>query len=436
MSLLDNRRYLSPVWPRYTDILIERGEGVYLYDLDGRRYLDFTCGIGVTNTGHCHPRVVAAIREQAGLLLHGQANIVHHKPLLELVGALREVVPAALNSFYFSNSGAEAIEGAVKLARHATGRSDVIAFRGGFHGRTAGAMALTTSKGRYRGGYAPLPSGVHIAPYAYCYRCPVAHAAGKATDAISQAAPREAGCCREPLRELRDILYTETVPEDIAAIMVEPVQGEGGYIVPPTSFIHGLRQICDEYGILLIADEVQTGFGRTGAFFAIEHFGVTPDILVIAKGLASGLPLSGIATRRDVMAKWRTGSHGGTYGGNAVACAAAVATIRVIQEERLTENAAKLGKILIGELAGLKQRHAAIGDVRGLGLMIGVELVQADGEPDGALAQHVLDGCRERGLLLLNCGTYDNVVRFIPPLIANEDQIRQAVRIFAQALAG
>ena len=434
MSLLENKSYLSPVWARYTDILVERGEGACLYAVDGRSYLDFTCGIGVTNTGHCHPRVVAAIREQAGLLLHGQANIVYHKPLLELVGALRPVVPAPLDSFFFSNSGAEAVEGAIKLARHATGRSDVIAFVGGFHGRTAGTMALTSSKGKYRGGYGPLPSGVHLAPYAYCYRCAVARAAGKDSAAISLAAPRDAGCCGEPLRQLRHLLQSETVPEDIAAILVEPVLGEGGYIVPPASFIQGLRQVCDEHGILLIADEVQTGFGRTGAFFALEHFGVTPDVLIMAKGIASGLPLSGLATRRELMERWHPGVHGGTYGGNAVACAAAVATIQAIQEERLVENAARLGGILACELTGLRNRHPAIGDVRGMGLMIGVELVREDGAPNGALAKQVLAGCRERGLLLLNCGTYDNVVRFIPPLVVTEEQIRRSVQIFEETL--
>jgi 4-aminobutyrate aminotransferase len=229
-------------------------------------------------------------------------------------------------------------------------------------------------------------------------------------------------------------MQTETVPEDIAAILVEPVQGEGGYIVPPASFIQGLRQICDQYGILLIADEVQTGFGRTGKFFAMEHFGVTPDIMVMAKGLASGLPLSGIAARQEIMQKWHPGSHGGTYGGNALACAAAVATIRAIQEDGLVENAARLGHLLKSELDGVRSRQRAIGDVRGLGMMIGVELLDADGGPDAMLCKRVLAGCRERGLLLLNCGSYDNVVRFIPPLVADEQQIGQAVRVFEEAL--
>ncbi len=326
MSLLDNTADLAPAWARYNEILVERGEGACLYDVNGRHYLDFTCGIGVTNTGHCHPRVVEAIREQAGLLLHGQANIVYHKPMLQLVESLRAVLPASLDTFFFSNSGAEAIEGAVKLARQVSGRSSIIAFEGGFHGRTAGAMALTSSKGKYRAGHAPLPAGVYTAPYAHCYGCAVAAAAGRDTSAISRAAPL-AECCGEPLRRLEHMLHTQIAPEDVAAMVVEPVIGEGGYIVPPASFLQGLRRICDQHGILLIVDEVQTGFGRTGSFFAFEQFGITPDILVIAKGLASGLPLSGIIARREIMGRWRPGSHGGTYGGNAVACAAAVATI-------------------------------------------------------------------------------------------------------------
>lgn len=433
--LLEQAEHLSAVWARYSDIFVERGEGAYLYDVEGRRYLDFTCGIGVTNTGHCHPRIVQAIREQAGLLLHGQANIVYHRPMLELVAELRTIAPPELDGFFFSNSGAEAVEGAIKLARQATGRSDIIAFSGGFHGRTSGALALTSSKGKYREGVAPLPAGIHFAPYAACFRCAVARAAGASTTAISGAAPHTTACCGEPLHQVEHILHTQTTPDNVAAILVEPVLGEGGYIVPPASFLQGLRQICDTYGILLIVDEVQSGFGRTGRFFAIEHFGITPDIMIIAKGIASGLPLSGIIARRALMNRWKPGAHGGTYGGNAVACAAAVATIQAMRDEQMVENAARLGTVLKQELSHVMQRHPVVGDVRGLGLMVGVELITANGAPDAALTKRTLAGCRDRGLLLLNCGPYDNVVRFIPPLIVNEDQIRDAVRIFAEALA-
>lgn len=434
MSLQEQTQHLSPVWARYTNIVADRAEGVYIYGDDGRQYLDFTCGIGVTNTGHCHPRVVAAIREQAGLLLHGQANIIYHKPMLRLVQALRQVVPAGIDSFFFSNSGAEAVEAALKLARHATGRTDVIVFDGSFHGRTSGAMALTTSKGKYRSGYAPLPSGVHVAPYAGCFSCAIAKAAGKDRAGMSAAAPHDGGCCGNPLERVEHILHANTTPHDVAAILIEPVLGEGGYVVPPASFLQGLRAICDKYGIMLIADEVQTGFGRTGKFFAMEHYGVTADIIVAAKGIASGLPLSAVMTRKDIMDKWHPGTHGGTYGGNAVACAAAVATLEVIVEERLVENSAAMGAVLKGELAELQQNDPRIGDVRGMGLMVGVELVTPSGAPDAALASRTLAACRELGLLLLTCGTYDNVVRFIPPLVVTDDHVHQAVRIFRDAL--
>jgi 4-aminobutyrate aminotransferase len=434
MSLADHTANLSPVWARYTNIIVERGEGAMLYADDGRAYYDFTCGIGVTNTGHCHPRVVAAIREQAGLLLHGQANIVYHKPMLRLVEALKQVVPSGIDAFFFSNSGAEAVEGALKLARQATGRTDVIVFDGGFHGRTSGAMALTTSKGKYRSGYAPLPSGVHVAPYASCYNCAIARAAGRDTAAMSAAAPADNGCCNDPIARIEHILHGHTTPEDVAAILVEPVLGEGGYVVPPASFFRGLREICDKYGILLIADEVQSGFGRAGKFFAMEHFGVTPDIIVAAKGIASGLPLSAVMTRQEIMQRWHPGSHGGTYGGNAVACAAAVATLEVMIEEHLVERAAAMGRILKDELAELQQAIPTIGDVRGIGLMVGVELVDERGAPNPALAKRTLAACRENGLLLLTCGTYDNVVRFIPPLVITDDQIHAAVRIFRNGL--
>jgi 4-aminobutyrate aminotransferase len=354
--------------------------------------------------------------------------------MLRLVEALKQVVPSGIDAFFFSNSGAEAVEGALKLARQATGRTDVIVFDGGFHGRTSGAMALTTSKGKYRSGYAPLPSGVHVAPYASCYNCAIARAAGRDTSAMSAAAPADNGCCNDPIARIEHILHGHTTPDDVAAILVEPVLGEGGYVVPPASFFRGLREICDKYGILLIADEVQSGFGRTGKFFAMEHFGVTPDIIVAAKGIASGLPLSAVMTRQDIMQRWHPGSHGGTYGGNAVACAAAVATLEVMIEEHLVERAAAMGRVLKDELAELQQTIPTIGDVRGIGLMVGVELVDERGAPNPALAKRTLAACRENGLLLLTCGTYDNVVRFIPPLVITDDQIHAAVRIFRDGL--
>jgi len=409
---------LSPIWSRASDLVAVRGEGATLYDEDGNAYLDFTSGIGVTNTGHCHPRVVEAIRQQAGQLLHGQANIVWHPPLIQLVAELQTIVPPHIDGFFFSNSGAEAVEGALKLARMATGRTNVIVFQGSFHGRTVGTMSLTTSKTIYRAGYQPLMPGVFVAPYPYAYRY------GWEDEQTSQ-------WC---LEELRYLLLTQTAPHETAAILVEPVLGEGGYVVPPASFMQGLRQISSEHKILLIIDEIQSGFGRTGRWFAHEHFDISPDILVIAKGLASGLPLSGVLAPLSLMEKWTPGSHGGTYGGNAVATAAAVATIQTIREERLVENAQARGSQLMDGLRRLQARYPGIADVRGLGLMIGVEFRDADGKPDTSTAKAVQKACFEERLLLLTCGPWDNTIRWIPPLIVTEEQIDVGLQIFERAL--
>jgi 4-aminobutyrate aminotransferase len=411
--------HLSPVWTHYTDILVSRAEGSLLYDLDGKPYLDFTCGIGVTNTGHCHPHVVEAIRQQAGLLLHGQLNIVLHQPILELIQELLPIVPAGIDGFFFSNSGAEAIEGAIKLARHATGRSNIIVFQGSFHGRTSSTMALTTSKTIYRAGYQPLPSGVFVAPYPYAYR-------------YGWTEEQATAFC---LDELNFLLMTQTAPHETAAILVEPVLGEGGYVVPPAAFLAGLRAICDQHGILLIIDEIQSGFGRTGKWFAIEHFGVQPDIMTVAKGLGSGLPISGVFSRLDLMKKWVPGSHGGTYGGNAVAAASAVATIQAIQQDKMLANTVERGQQLVGCLKTLQQRYPVIGDIRGLGLMIGTEFRGPDHQPDKPTAKGVAHACLDRGLMLLTCGPWDNTIRWIPPLMVSAEQVDQAMNIFEDALA-
>jgi len=417
-NLKDALQYISPVWTRYTPIIASHGEGTYIYDLEGMPYLDFTCGIGVTNTGHCHPHVVAAIQKQAGLLLHGQANIVFHRPLLELANELRTILPAELDGYFFSNSGAEAIEGALKLARSATGRPNVIVFQGSFHGRTIGTMSLTTSKTIYRAGYQPLMPGVFVAPFPYAYRY------GWDEEQTSQ-------WC---LEELEYLFTSQTAPQETAAILLESVIGEGGYIVPPASFMRGLRAICDRHGILLILDEIQSGFGRTGRWFAFEHYGVVPDITTVAKGLASGLPLSGVFSRMDLMKKWTPGSHGGTYGGNAVATAAAVATIQAIREENMLVNAQQRGSQLATGLRHLQEEFPAIGDVRGLGLMIGTEFRTPDRRPDKETAKAVVHACQDKRLLLLTCGPWDNTIRWVPPLIVTADQVNQALTILSQAL--
>jgi 4-aminobutyrate aminotransferase len=414
----ENFPHMSPVWSRIFPIEAERAEGCYIYATNGKKYLDFTCGIGVTNTGHCHPKVVEAIRTQAGLFLHAQANIVVHQPMLQLIGELRTIVPAAIDGFFFSNSGAEALEGAVKLARAATGKPNIIVFQGSFHGRTGLTMALTTSKTIYRAGFQPLPAGVFVAPYPYAYKLGL----------------NEAQTSEYCLNAVQELLLSQTSPAETAAILIEPVLGEGGYVVPPSAFMKGLRELCDRNGILLIMDEVQSGFGRTGKWFALEHFGVVPDIITVAKGIASGMPLSGVFSRLDLMKKWQTGSHGGTYGGNAVACAAGVATIQAMREENMPGNAAIRGIQLMTGLRKLQEQYPLIGDVRGLGLMVGTEFT-VNGKPaEKALIKGVVHACEEAGLLLLTCGTYDNVIRWIPPLVVNEAQINEALGIFAEAL--
>ena len=409
---------LSPVWTHLTSIIATRGEGSIIYDQNNKAYLDFTCGIGVTNTGHCHPRVVEAIREQAGLLLHGQANIIMHKPMLDLVRELKTVVPQGIDGFFFSNSGAEAVEGALKLARHATSRPNVIVFQGSFHGRTVGTMSLTTSKTSYRAGYQPLMPGVFVAPYPYAYRY------GWDAEQTSQ-------WC---LEELKFLLLTQTAPQETACILIEPVLGEGGYVVPPASFMKGLREICDEHGILLILDEIQSGFGRTGRWFAHEHFNIAPDIMTVAKGLGSGLPISGVFSQLELMNKWIPGSHGGTYGGNAVAAAAAVATIQAIREDKMLENAQHRGAQLVTALKVLQSQFPVMGDVRGLGLMVGVEFRMPDRKPDKTTAKAVAHACLERGLLLLTCGPWDNTIRWIPPLVVHAEEIERGLAIFKEAL--
>jgi 4-aminobutyrate aminotransferase len=411
------KQYLSPVWTHLTEILVERGEGIYLYDSDGKSYMDFTSGIGVTNTGHCHPKVVEAIREQAGRLIFGQLNTVFHKPLFELIAELRLVVPAELDRFFFANSGAEAVEGAVKLAKQATGRTNIVVFQGSFHGRTHLTMAMTTSKTVYRTRYQPLVAGIFVAPYPYAYLY----------------GWDEATALAFSIGELKRLLKSQSAPDETACIVVEPVLGEGGYVVPPPGFLKALREICDQHGILLVADEIQSGFGRTGRYFAVQHEEVTPDIMVMAKGIASGVPISCIAYRGELSDRWLRGSHGGTFGGNALACAAAAASIRVIREEKLAENAALRGEQLLRGLRLLQKDCRRLADVRGRGLMVAAEFSRG-GEADEAAAKTVSQAAAERGLLLLTCGTHSNVVRWIPPLIVTERQIEEALELFTGAL--
>lgn len=410
---------LSPVWTHLTHVKPVRAKGVEIFDIDDNRYLDFTSGIGVINTGHCHPQIVKAVQDQAANLLFGQMNIVLPPVMLKLAQKLNAVTPGSIEQFFFSNSGAEATEAAVKLARHASGKRNIIVFQGSFHGRTHQAMAMTTSKYIYRYNYQPLPGGIFIAPYPYSY-----HYGWSDSDTT-------AFC----MRELDLLLRSQTAADETAMIIIEPVLGEGGYVPAPIEFLQELRRFCDKHNILLALDEVQSGFGRTGSFFCFEQANIEPDIIVMAKGLGSGLPISAIGASKELMSRWKPGTHGGTYGGgSAIAGAAACATIKVLQEERLLENAETFGRYLQQQLRGLQRRYPVIGDVRGRGLMVATEFRDAQHNPDAEITTKILKACIEAKLLILSCGSYGNVIRWIPPLVVTQQQIDEALTIFENAL--
>lgn len=411
--------HLSSVWTQLSGLSVERASGVNVFDQEGRSYLDFTSGIGVTNTGHSHPKVVEALCNQAPRFLFAQMNCVVNPLAAKLAKSLNDITPPGIDRFFFANSGAEATEAAVKLARAATGKTNIVVFQGSFHGRTHLSMAMTTSKTIYRKHYQPLPAGIFVAPYPYAFQ--FGWDEEKTVDF----------CCRQ----LELLFESQTAPSETAAIIIEPVQGEGGYIPAPGRFLHFLRKICDQHDILLIIDEVQSGFGRTGRMFCLEHSGVSPDIIVMAKGLGSGLPISAIGAGAEIMGLWEPGSHGGTYGGgSALACVAALATIEVIREEKLVEKAAANGDFLMSALRDLKSDFPCIGDVRGLGMMIATEFVTEEGLPDATLTGHIVRSCVERGLLLLSCGTYKNVIRWIPPLIVTKEELTKGLEIFKGVL--
>ena len=409
----------SADWPLLPAV---RAEGAYLYTADGRRYLDFTSGIAVTNVGHGHPKVLEAARRQMEVFSHSAVGITLHEPLLRLTQALTNVMPAGMEMFFFGNSGAEAVEGALKLARYVTGRPGIIAFQGGFHGRTYGAASVTSVKSKYRNHYEPFVPGVYFAPYAYPYRCPL----GDDDEMVVGWS----------ISGIQTIFERMIPASQVAAMLVEPVQGEGGYVVPPAGFLTALRRICDEHGILLILDEVQTGFGRTGEMFAAQVFDTRPDIMAVAKGIANGFPLSATVASRELMSQWLPGAHGTTYGGNPIACAAALATLEVIQEENLLENCRKMGDRLLDGLQQLQASHPFIGEVRGLGLMLAMEMVIPGAgkaaNPDAAFA--VLSNCLERGLLGYMAGLHGQVVRLIPPLNVTPEQVDDALGIIADSL--
>jgi 4-aminobutyrate aminotransferase len=414
-----DRAWTSHAYLKEYPLVIARGRGVMVEDVDGNRFLDFMSGIAVSSTGYGHPRVVAAIQDAAARFLHICGSDFYFEGMAALCERLARIAPGATRKRVFlTNSGTEAIEGAIKLARHATRRTALVAFKGAFHGRSTGALALTSSKARQHAGFGPLLPDVHHVAYPDRYR----------SRAVS-----DAECVAECLAQLEADLFTRHLdPRDVAAIFVEPIQGEGGYVVPPDGFLRELRLLCDRHGILLVFDEIQSGIGRTGRMWACEHEGVEPDLLVTAKGLGSGMPI-GALIARETIDSWESGAHGSTFGGNPVCCAAALATLDLVESE-LTANAARMGERLLEGAADLQRRHEAIGDVRGRGLMVGVEFVTDRGsrQPDPPASRRVVHRAFARGLLVLGCGR--SVVRLAPPLIIDEHDIEVGLGLLEEVL--
>jgi len=402
---------------RLTQYTFTEGKGSYLFTKEGKKFLDFTSGIGVTNLGHCHPAVTKRAQEQCGKITHLQVNIGYHEPYLQLIEKLIPKMPhKSLDTFFFWNSGSEAVEAAVKLARHATGRQNIVVMQGSYHGRTMGTMAMTRSKTIYGEGYGPLMPGVFATPFPYDTQCKLPEGTNLTDFCIDQ---------------FEMLLQQQTAPRDTAAVIIEPVLGEGGYVAPPADFLPRMQKICNSHGILLILDEVQSGFGRTGKYFATSYFDVIPDIMVMAKGIANGFPLSGIVSRKELMDKQAPGSMGGTYAGNAVACAAGIACAEVMDDEKILENVQARSNEMFSMLKRLQQEAATskyIKDVRGLGLMIGLEF-----KASAKIAGQVQAKCMEKGLLILTTSIFDTL-RFIPPLTISQTEMAEGCAIIKQSI--
>jgi 4-aminobutyrate aminotransferase len=403
--------HLSNVWFSVTPLKVASGHGSWVTTVDGEEYLDFAAGIAVNSTGHAHPKVAKAIADQAQRFIHAQVNVYQHDLLEPLASKLADITPDGIDTFFYANSGAEITEGAIKLAKQVTKRPHVIVFSGSFHGRTHLAMAMTTSKTGYRAGHAPLPSGVFVAPYP------------------DPMAPDQETEIANALHGFDHVLKSLTAPDETAAVILEPVLGEGGYIPAPAAFICGIVERCRQHGILFIADEVQSGFGRTGKWFAVDHYDIQPDVICMAKGIASGFPFAALGTSRALDDKWPKGSHGGTYGGNAMGCAAALATIEIISEPEFLPNVVARGAQLQAGLRELQQEHDVIAQVRGLGLMVGTEF------RDAARVAAVQKHCLEEGrMIVMNAGTYGTTLRWMPPLVVTEGEIDLALAAFSAAL--
>lgn len=418
--IAQDEEFTSPSYTRFYPLVVNRGYGSTIEDVDGNLFLDFTSGIAVCSTGHCHPRIVEVIKKQAEMLLHMSGTDFYYEPQANLAKKLATLAPGiSAKKVFFSNSGTESVEAAFKLARYHTRRKQIISFFGGFHGRTMGALSLTASKNIQRRGFDPLIPGVSHAPFGNCYRCPVNKVYGTCQTACVESIEKQ--------------LFRHTVsPDEVAAFIVEPIQGEGGYVVPPIEFHRNLKTLAEKHGILYIADEVQSGMGRTGKMFAIEHFGIEPDIICLAKGIASGMPLGAMIAKSEIM-DWPKGSHASTFGGNPVACVAALETITLL-EEGLMDNARKVGQFMFDLLDALKDKHTLIGDVRGKGLMLAIDLVKNRDtrEPASRERDAVVQACFKKGLLLLGCGV--SGIRFCPPLVVRERDAKTAVRILDEVL--
>lgn len=414
--------YLAPSMAKdHPNLPVVKEEGCYYYGADGKRYLDFTSGIAVTNTGHRHPKVVQAIKDAADQLIHGPSGVIMYESILQLSKRLAEVLPGDLDCFFFANSGTEAIEGALKLAKFVTQRPYIISFTGCFHGRSIGSLSVTTSKSKYRKFLQPSHLTYQI-PYANLKDVPVGE-------------DPESYCVAKLEMDFHNLFKHQVTPEEVAAVILEPILGEGGYIVPPKAWVKKVREICDQHGILLIFDEVQTGFGRTGEWFAAQYFDVVPDIMAIAKGIASGLPLSATVASKELMKQWPMGTHGTTFGGNPIACSVALATLDIIQEEKLVENSRVMGNYAREQLLQLKEKYPIIRDIRSAGLMIGIEIGDpVTNEPSGKAVKQILDYALEEGVLFYLCGNEGEVIRMIPPLTITREQIDEGLHMLERAI--
>lgn len=421
MKFADYEKYLSPALAKATDLIMESGKGCYMTDVNGDEYLDFVQGIAVNALGHCHPKVVEAVIDQTKKLMNASFNLVNFPTTLELAKRLSEVTPGNLNSIFFSNGGAEANDGALKLAKSYTKRPAIIAFKGSFHGRTLGATTITASNSKYRKDYEPMMGSVYFSTYPSKDLCPDGFDENQRTEYC--------------LNEIESLFKYIVAPEMVAAIVMEPVQGEGGYVVPTKEFVQGIRDICTKHGILLIFDEIQSGYGRTGKMFASENFGVVPDIMTVGKAIAGGLPMSAIISTPEIMAEWHAGAHGTTFGGNPVCAASALAVLDEFKNANILENVNTMGAYLHDKLEVLKEKYSCISDIRGLGLMVAIEFSHEDGTPAGDVFGQVRDECFKNKLLTLACGVYGNGLRFATPLNVTKDEIDKGIEIIDKVLS-